>query len=186
MKIRLLSLVLLVSCTGCSTPSQKPVKDSFVADNLTIYRDFLQSYTDGSKSPLNIAEVTVPFQPDNTDRWRCLRRFHDSDLGSTSVHTFAASAFPPPNRLVDPNNHRLSDPWKGIQRGQSVDGAVDNGFAAALFTFSEIVFDSSRTHAALSYSFVCGSLCGNGAIILYEKQNGTWKRSKGRCGEWVS
>src|SRR6185437_7906742 len=155
------------SCAVCSMSSQKPPKvhvsqDPIAADNLAIYRDFLHGYTNGSNGSLNISELTQPFEPNDSDRQSCLRRFPPSDFGSTTVHRFAPDSFPPPSKLVDPNKHKISDPGSAIRDGKSVDDAVERGFAAGLFTFSEIVFDSSHTHASLSFTFHCGMLCGHG------------------------
>ena len=89
-------------------------------------------------------------------------------------------------RLVDPDKHKMHDPGRSIFRGQSVDDAVETGFAAGLFTFSEIVFDNSHTHAALRYSFVCGSLCGHGGTVVFTKERDTRKPAREGCRQWVS
>jgi hypothetical protein len=104
-----------------------------------------------------------------------------------TVHVFSEGAFPKDSvRLVDPDKHKLRDPGTSIREGQSVDDAVDAGFAAGLFTFSEIVFDNSHTHAALSYSFNCGSLCGHGGTVVFTKEGNRWKRAKHDCAYWMS
>lgn len=191
MKFKLLHLALISSLAVCSLPAQKPPKPQVSAgpvdaDSLAIYRDFLASYANGSGSPLNISELTIPFRPDDNDRKGCLSAFQAADFVSNLVHRFSTDAFPPPNRLVDPKKQKVLDPGTAIKQGQSVEDAVKNGFATGLFTFSEIVFDSSHTHAALSFSFYCGALCGNGTTVLYQKQDGVWKQAKSRCGFWES
>jgi len=55
-----------------------------------------------------------------------------------------------------------------------------------LFSVSEIAFDQQHNHAAVSYSFWCGSLCGNGATVIFEKIDGQWKKTNRNCGGWVS
>jgi hypothetical protein len=191
MKTKLLLQLLLVSCIACPILAENPPKPQVSpnpvdADSLAIYRDFLKSYDNGSGSSLNISELTAPFQPEESDRKGCLSEFPSSEFGSTTVHRFAADTFPPPNKLVDPQKHKIYDPGSAIRGGQPVDDAVERGFAAGLFTFSEVAFNPPHTHAALSFSFHCGMLCGHGATLIYEKQNGVWKRTVSRCSQWVS
>jgi hypothetical protein len=92
-------------------------------------------------------------------------------------------------RLVDPELQarevRKNDPGNAIREGKSVDDAVGNGFTHGLFTLGEIQFDQSRTHALVSFSFWCGSLCGHGTTTLMEKKDGVWMRKK-QCGGWQS
>ena len=191
MKIKWLCLLLaLFGAIGWASSQNQPKPAVSAApigaDSLAIYRDFLRNYNNGSKSPLNISEFTEPFQPDDSDRKGCLRPFRAADFGSTVVHQFASDSFPPPNKLVDPNKHKIADPGTAIRNGQAVDDAVEQGFAAGLFSFSEIVFDASHTHAALSFSFHCGMLCGHGSTLVYQKQNGVWKQAKSSCARWIS
>jgi hypothetical protein len=191
MKIKFLLLIVLASCLAYSTSAEKLPKPQVSANpvganSLAIYRDFLKSYNNGSGSALNISELTVPFQPNDSDRKGCLREFQASDFGSNIVHRFSADAFPPPSRLVDSQKQKVLNPGTAIKQGQPVEDAVKQGFASGVFTFSEIVFDSSHTHAALLFSFYCGSLCGNGGTLIYEKNDGAWKQTKSRCSQWIS
>ena len=91
--------------------------------------------------------------------------FKTDDLGRLGVSSI---------HLVDPNEQKKevekNDPGKAIRKGISVDDAVRNGFAHALFTLSEIWFDKDHEHAIVSYRFWCGSLCGNGGTeVLVRK-----------------
>jgi hypothetical protein len=165
------------------------------ADNLAIYRDFLSGYNNGSGAVLNVANTTEAFlnaNPVSNEQKSCLSDVHITQLYSAVVHKFSADAFPADKvKLVDPAAHRRNDPSDGIRSGQSIEDAVHAGFAAGLFTFSEIVFDATHTHAAFQYSFVCGRLCGNGGTALYDKlpdDHGKprWQLSKKICGSWIS
>ena len=60
-----------------------------------------------------------------------------------------------------------------------------NGFAHGLVTLSEINFDKEHKHAIVSFSFFCGSLCGNGGTAVLEKVDGAWQR-KSNCHNWIS
>jgi hypothetical protein len=63
---------------------------------------------------------------------------------------------------------------------------VEEAFANGLFTLSEIAFDTESNRALVSYSFICGSLCGSGNTWVFEKIGGEWKRVDRSCGGWVS
>jgi hypothetical protein len=179
----------LLTLRGISQDAPKPVLSPapLSDERMTIYRDFLHSYDNGSKTVLNISQLTGQLWVQDDDRKGCLKDFAPSDLETPVIHTFSADAFPSEKvRLVDPKSHKRADPGDAIRHGASVEDAVTSGFAAGIFTFSEIVFDTSHTHAAFSYSFVCGSLCGNGGVVIYELQAGKWRPSKTSCGSWIS
>jgi hypothetical protein len=93
-------------------------------------------------------------------------------------------------RLVDADQQvvivQSNDPSKSIREGKSVETAVKEAFSAGLFSMSEIAFDKKHRRALVSYSFVCGSLCGSGGVWLLEKVDGTWKKSEHVCGGWIS
>lgn len=192
----LLCALLGLPLAAQSTPIQTSViRTPLDADNLAIYRDFLSGYNNGSGAVLNVADTTDAFlnaMPVSDEQKSCLSDAHITHLYSAVVHKFARDAFPADKvKLVDPATHQRSDPSDGIHNGQSVEDAVHAGFAAGLFTFSEIVFDTTHTHAAFQYSFVCGRLCGNGGTVLYDKlpdEHGKprWQISRKICGSWIS
>jgi len=91
--------------------------------------------------------------------------------------------------LVDPKKQtkivHSNDPSDTIRNGKSVKDAVTDAFGTALFSMSEIAFDKDHHFAVVSYHFWCGSLCGNGSTIVFEKLNGAWKKNCD-CGGWIS
>ena len=93
-------------------------------------------------------------------------------------------------RLVDANKQAVivqsNDPNHSIREGKSVKAAVNRAFSTGLFSMSEIALDKEQQRALVSYSFVCGSLCGSGGVWLFEKVDGAWKKSEHVCGGWVS
>ena len=171
------------------------VRTPLDADNLAIYRDFLSGYDNGSGAVLNVANTTEAFlnaTPVSDEQKSCLSDVHITRLSSAVVHKFSADAFPADKvRLVDPATYQRRDPSDAIRTGKSIEDAVHAGFAAGLFTFSEIVFDATHTHAAFQYSFVCGRLCGSGGTVLYDKRPDDhgkpgWQLSRKICGSWIS
>jgi hypothetical protein len=93
-------------------------------------------------------------------------------------------------RLVDATKQativRTNDPNQTIGKGKSVNDAVRDAFDSGLFSMSEAVFDKKHHHALVSYGFRCGSLCGSGATLLFEKVGSEWKKTDRMCGGWIS
>lgn len=193
--IRVVCLALVLSVVPVdaqNSPRSKISGEPISADRMEIYQDFLVHYQNENSSKaaftLNLAQTTVPFEEHGSDRLLCLKQFKPEELVSSSLHMFRMTpAFQNLSvRVVDSKKYKVQDPGDAIRKGQPVDDAVAAGFAAAVFTFSEIVFDASHTHAAFSYSFNCGALCGHGGIVVYELKNGKWGQSENKCGRWIS
>jgi hypothetical protein len=81
---------------------------------------------------------------------------------------------------------RSNDPDKTMRKGKSVESAVASAFATGLFSMSEVGFDKERRHAVVSFSFWCGSLCGNGSTLVFEKIGQEWRITDRNCGGWIS
>jgi hypothetical protein len=179
---------LIFAASSAQKTGEPPVsKEPINSERLGIYRDFLAGYNNGSKATLNVSQITSAFSADEMDRTGCLQALRLAAPMPPALHAFPMDAFPKNAiKLVDPSTHKISDPDDGMRRGDDVDKAVDAGFAAGIFTFSEIVFDASHTHAAFSYSFHCGMLCGQGAVTIYERRGGKWRASKTQCAHWIS
>ena len=181
-----LGSVLLASIAVAQQPAVTFSGQPVAPDRAAVYQAFVAGYMadpDGPKT-LNVAMVTSAFAPDEGDIKGCMSKFPQGKP-LTEVHSLKG-VFGSNVILVDPKAHQLQDPGDAIRKGTSVDEAVRKGFDSALLTISEILFDESHTHAALYYSFQCGSLCGNGGTLIFELNKGKWVRSKLSCGTWIS
>jgi hypothetical protein len=93
-------------------------------------------------------------------------------------------------KLVDPKKQtamvRSHDPDNTMATGRTVKDAVSDAFAVGLFSMSETAFDVKHHYAIVRYDFWCGSLCGSGATLVFEKIGGEWKRTDRECGGWIS
>ena len=191
-------LIMCVFVVG-GAEGQKPVKSSppLTADELAIYKAVLQQYQ-GAKDtgPLNISNRTYPFEPGSHPGGpspECMQgiEFENLSTVSRSFHELTSEVLVGKNmRLADPDKQgrivRGNDPDRTMPAGKSVSEAVQDAFSTGLFSLSEIVFDKERAHAAVSYRFWCGFLCGNGATVVFEKVGNTWKKLDRQCGGWIS
>jgi hypothetical protein len=194
-----LLLAVALAYPPTSFAGDKPVKaaTSLSADEVAIYKAILQQYGANDSGTLNVSATTVPLNPDSPtsglSRDGCLQDIHLENLYAAS-HSF--HELPPEvltgskTKLVDPKKHaktaRANDPDKTMREGKSVEDAVRGAFATGLFSMTEIAFDKDRHFAVVSYSFWCGSLCGHGKTVVFEKVNGVWQNTNRICGGWVS
>ena len=160
-------------------------------DEIAIYRAVIQQWDSNSGKRLNVSNRTFPLVDDQTD-CRCLKGIDLESLTTAaySFHALTRDILPPKiARLVDANTQAgqvaKNDPDTRIP-GSSVNAAVDRALDSGLFSLSEIAFDKEHRRGLVGYSFVCGSLCGNGGVWLFEKVNGVWKKSEHVCGGWIS
>lgn len=167
---------------------------SLTAEQLAIYRTVLKHYLSGEGGELNLSIRTVPIETEGPFAGHdCSQKLDMEPMQANVVHSFKLADLTRLGvstlRLVDPDQQgrevKKNDPGKAIREGISVDDAVKNGFAHALFSLSEIWFDKKHEHAVVSYSFWCGSLCGNGGTLVLVRKEDRWS-VKAQCGGWVS
>jgi hypothetical protein len=190
---------LAVSSPSVDSTKNKPTKSMtpLSADEIVIYRTVLRQYVSDDRGSLNVSDTTYPLDStspmDKLPDSECLKgiKLENLETIAHSFHNLTPDVLPGGNmRLVDPKQQgkiaRANDPSKTIRGGKSVDRAVRDAFDTALFSMSEIAFDKEHDYAVVSYSFWCGSLCGNGTTEVFEKVSGEWRRTDRNCGGWVS
>jgi hypothetical protein len=173
---------------------KKPFRNTnpFSADEVAIYRGILERWNSNSRGVLNVSNRTFPIDRDLSD-CGCLKGIEPQTIVS-AAHSFrilTGDVLAGKNiRLVDADKQAMivesNDPNNSIREGKSVETAVNVAFSAGLFSMSEMAFDKEQRRALVSYSFVCGSLCGSGGVWLFEKVDGVWKKSERVCGGWIS
>jgi len=188
--------VTFCAAAGQQAEDRKPsVSDQpFTTEQIAVYRAVLVSWYQGDKGSINLSIQTSPvdLSDDSFDK-ACIKGLVLDKVQVAQVHRFRVED----SRQLGFDNLRLVDPelqakevhknvpGTAIREGKSVDEAVNNGFAHGLLTLGEIQFDQNHTHALVSFSFWCGSLCGHGTTMLMEKKGGVWILMK-QCGGWVS
>lgn len=178
-----------------ATPvTPKATDQPLTVEQLSVYKPILVRELRDSIAKLNLVEETQVFsKPDATDEQACLNSLDLEQYDSSVVHTIRPEDLAQLKlkglRLVEQSAQEKevekNDPSKAIRSGSSVDSAVKNGFAHGYFWLSEIRFDKSHTHAAVSYGFRCGGLCGHGGTVLLEKTDTGWSIKK-MCSIWMS
>lgn len=181
-------------------PKTKLSPDPLTEDQVAVYRDVLDGYSNGSNTALNVADKTETL--DLSEDKDCLKGI-EMDTGNTStsvVHRLdgRVTKMKKDITLVDAELQQKkveeNDPQKLMKRAiddgervteKQLDSSLRDAFTAGIFTFSEIVFDKRHQRAVLAYSFVCGGLCGHGNTIVLKKIGGKWKQSK-TCRSWIS
>lgn len=191
-----LGVLLPYSLSGSN--DSKPVKSTTAlsADEIAVYKAVLRTYSDDKGAGLNVSAKTYPLDPSASttgfDQPECLGGVQLDNLSSAShsYHELPAEVLPSKAiTLVDPKRQAVivhsNDPSNTIGKGMPVKDAVAAAFNSGLFSMSEIAFDKEHRFAAVRYSFWCGSLCGHGSTLVFEKSNGEWRKVR-NCGGWVS
>jgi hypothetical protein len=196
-----LSLAMIVHAqTGVPQPSVS--RDPMTDEQIAVYRAVLQDYLKDSKDSLNLADKTEVMEGGWTSFDGTCPKNRDLEATQTSgplVHRFSAAAVLDKRIvIVDPSEQQKKidkgDPQNLMMRAiddhvsvsdTELDDSIKQAFKNGVFTLSEIVFDKKHQRALVSYSFVCGSLCGNGNTLILTKARSSWKVSK-TCSGWVS
>jgi len=179
--------------------STKPIvsEESLTGEQVSIYRTVLKDYLRGSDGTLNVSALTEPL--DQSDDCVKQMRLENLTAPAAAVHRLEQPLVPGTKiTLVDPMRQRRAvaenDPQNLMKKAidehekvtdEQLDKSVKQAFRTGLFTLSEIAFDKEHRRAVVSYSFVCGMLCGHGNTLVLKKIRQNWKIAK-RCGGWVS
>lgn len=193
-------MFLLFVTLSALTQQEAPLKLSdkpLTADQVAVYKVVLRQYDNGSGMAVNVADRTEPLTRED---FSCVAKvpFYRAKAIS-EVHRLDASIFPTSNFVLvnaeeQQKKIKANDPQRLIQSAiddhvpvsdEKISASVGGAFASGLFTFSEIAFSKDGTRALVSYSFVCGGLCGHGDTLLLKKVGGKWKVSK-TCESWIS
>jgi len=189
----ILAIISFLAVPMSSSPTKKLVvsKSPLDAERLQIYGKYLDAYLGTDKSLTNMANKTVPLNFSwPTEGGDCLKGIELEDLeeAGEAVHLLGIEISKGRAiRMVDPRkDHVIRDPGKAIKHGESVGDAVKEGYASGLLSLSEIAFDKSHRFAVFKYYFVCGSLCGQGGTVVFEKRGDEWEDADRRCSSWIS
>jgi hypothetical protein len=185
-----ISLLFGISGTAANKSKSTLSKSPLTAEALELYGIFLDSFVGKGEGTVNFSERTSPLTfGDSDNEGSCVQGIKLKSLGEAgqTIHMFEANiADGRAIHLVDPRKHKLKDPGKSIKKGDSVGDAVVAGFQAGLLSVSEIAFDEAHHFAVFKFSFICGSLCGRGGTLVFEKFDGRWKQSSRACPSWIA
>jgi hypothetical protein len=188
---------LMIPAAVCWSKNKPALNENPLSDEqVEIYRDFLKTYSNEGKSEhFNLGNRTDPLDLTGEGiRRACLLgiELENEKEAATTFHRFDPKVnLSQKITLVDPGRQaalvRENDPNNTIFKAhKSVKEAVESAFATGLLTLSEIAFEKTHQFAVMSYSFVCGGLCGNGETIVFKKVGGKWERTERTCESWIS
>ena len=193
-------LLLLRTSPQNDAPKVRVSKDPLTKEQIAVYRAVLNDYLREDKSPLNLNSETEMFDGsrDSFDEG-CVKGFdlettpapviHKLDRRvATGLRIVLVDADRQQKKIAenDPQNtvKKAIDGHEKVSEKQMKD-SVTQAFSTGLFTFSEIAFEKQHRRAVVSYSFVCGGLCGQGRTVVLKNFGQTWKIING-CGGWIS
>jgi hypothetical protein len=196
-------LIYLISAASpWAQDSPKPTisKEPLTLEQIAIYRIVLSDYRKGNKGPLNLSNKTELLQrTEGSDDLQCIAGISLTPSGGLIIHQIDWSAELGLNlAMVDRDRQQKvidqNDPQNLVKKAiddhekitnSELDHSIKHAFETGVFALSEIAFDSEHRLAVVAYSFVCGSLCGNGETLVLKKTGQRWKVLK-RCGGWAS
>jgi hypothetical protein len=161
-------------------------------DQIEVYKAFLKSYGTGSKWRLNVGNRTTTLEISEDDIRGCLAGLEPEPSSNFSaIHRLSSEMFRREKvQLVDAEQQQSlvsrTDPSRTIHEGESVDKAVEIAFSAGLLELSEVVFSVGRSFAVMEFSFSCGTLCGHGGTLVFERSGQEWKRSERSCHSYIN
>jgi len=152
----------------------------FTGDEIAIYRDFLLHYPEQISNMIGMQDTTVAFvastafgdepNPPKLKVPAYSGRKLPSEILVLTDENAVTARIAAEGKLVDPKN-------------RSPDEGPD-GYARTHLTLSEIAFDSKHEQAAFVYSALCRCKGGSRGTVIYELQNGQWKRKKPILNFW--
>jgi hypothetical protein len=161
--------------------------------HVAVYEAVLKSWLGTDHSPALIAEqlssAPKATDPDLSDCVKGLD-FQPPPSGGPVLSSLRGMRFARKGvHVIDRANwHPADGPLvTHVNQGQtkSLDSDLDRAMAHSLISFSRIQFDRTGDWALVSFSSVCGALCGTGSALLMHNTHNTWTVFK-RCDQWIS
>lgn len=174
-----------------STESIQPVGPTVSQIDIEVYEVVLQSWFGSSRSKIQVDEhLEVAPSLSNREVLECLQGVAFQARSGTQAddHSLRGATFKRAGiRVVDGTKWKAEDQQleSTVAKGQFRDADLRRAFAHALTSFSHIQFDQEGILALLTFSNVCGDLCGGGSTLLMKKSVDRWKVLK-RCRGYVS
>jgi len=183
-------------------PRLKVSGESLTVEQTAVYRAVLQDIQKDSKDTLNLANTTESIrQSAALFNGACPKTPQPQvaqDSSSVVHHLNSALALNLKIVLVDAGPQeekikngdpailmkRVIDDRQDVPQSQ-IDDATERAVKNGLLMLSEIIFNKKHNRALVSYSFVCGELCGYGNVLVLTKVGEKWKIYK-TCEGWVS
>jgi hypothetical protein len=182
-------------------PKLKVSVESLTAEQTAVYRAVLQDIQKDSKGTLNLANTTEPIRQSGLFTGVCPKSPQPqvAQDPSSVVHHLNSALVPNLKIvLVDPGAQeekikngdpailmkRVIDDRQDVPQSQ-INDATERAVKNGLLTLSEIIFNKKHNRALVSFSFVCGELCGYGNVLVLTKVGEKWKIYK-TCEGWVS
>ncbi len=154
-----------------SVPKQTVSSEALTTDQIAIYRTVLEDFRKNDESQLKLANETEPQDVSRFSSQQCMEGIKPEPASSV-VHRIADSALLGPQIAL-------------VNRAEQQEQVDKNDPQNGLFTLSEIAFDKTHRYAVVTYSFVCGNLCGSGKTVVLTRTGQKWKVRK-TCGGWIS
>jgi hypothetical protein len=155
---------------------------------MEVYEAALQSWLDQSDANVLIDERLAPAPtPSDTEISDCVEGVAFG-RGAPALDSLRGAAFKSKNvQLVDGATWQADDQEleTAVARGEFHEADLTRAFAHGLIRFSRIQFDRDGQLALLTFSHVCGDLCGSGSTLLMKKRGTVWKVAK-RCRGWAA
>jgi len=156
---------------------------------IEVYEAVLRSWFGRSHSGVLVDERlgSAP-QPSDEEVSDCLKGVDFRSGASPALESLRDAKFKRKGvRLVDGAKWHADDEQlnTAVTHGEFHDADLERAFEHALSRFSQIQFDKDGRLALLTFSYVCGDLCGSGSTLLMKKSANRWTVMK-RCRQWVS
>jgi hypothetical protein len=170
--MRLIWFLAAVTVTAAQVSADAP---PFTGDEIAIYRDFLLHYPEQLSNMIGMQGTTAAFVAPMA--------FGDEpNPPNLTIPAYSGRKLPPEViALTDEEavTARIAAAGKLVDLKKRSPNELPDGGQRMHFTLSEIAFDSKHEQAAFVYSALCGCKGGSRGTVVYELNNGEWKR-KGR------
>jgi hypothetical protein len=152
----------------------------FTDDEIAIYRDFLLHYPEQLSNMIGMQDTTVAFVDS-------IAFGDEPNPPHLEIPAYSGRKFPPEvMALTDEKavTARIAAEGKLVDPKKRSPSEGPDGSEKMHFTLSEIAFDSKHEQAAFVYSALCGCKGGSRGTVVYELQNGQWRRKKPILNFW--
>ena len=182
--MKTIALATLLLLGGCTAHGNLITSTSQGMDSQEIFRTVLQGWLDRNESENSfyVAKSTHSLPEAELEELTTC-----ANNGTAESITLTLEPVAKISRVIsNPRLHFINRRFWLMPDPKRINESIQTGRPVSIISLSSIAFNQSKSIAVLQFSLVCGTLCGYGETLVFDKTASGWVQRSQTCEAWIS